>query len=88
MRLADLVIELAQQDAGVVGPLDRSVLIRAAEGGEKIDHAWLDARRVGLLGLAESLFIVGQEVEQPVSPDWPAERGASLLLIERELLAR
>ena len=82
-----LVVDLAQEHARVVGPVDRAVLVRAAERREEVDDARLDARRVELLGLAEPLLVVGEEEEQLVLPERPAERGAELLLVERELLA-
>src|SRR5205823_3947515 len=46
IAIGDGPVGLGQQHARVIGALDRSVLVRAAELGEDVDHRLFDARRV------------------------------------------
>jgi len=81
----DMPVDLGEVDAGIIGAGDGSVFVRAAKRGQGVDHALLDARRVGLLGGAAALNVEGREEERLVLHDRTAEGESDLLLVEGEL---
>ena len=87
VRRVQLIVDLAQEHAGIVGAVNRAVLRRAPDAGEVVHDLRLDPVRVELLGLVELLLVIGQEEEQLVFLERAAEGRSVLLLIEREFLS-
>src|SRR4029434_4405534 len=82
----DTPVELGEPDEGVVGPIDRSVLVGNADRVEVVDDTLLDARRVVLLVRVALLRVRADEVEQTVGYELPAERESRLPPVEVELV--
>ena len=82
---ARVPVGLEEGDARVVGALDRSVFIRAAEFRQRIDDALFDARGIGLLRRRRFLQIDRGKVEEAIFLQRTAKREAGLILIGIEL---
>src|SRR6185295_13278655 len=83
-----LPVDLGERHLGVVGALDRSVLVGEADAGEEGDEARVHAVGIGLLGAVGALAVGGHEVEETVLDERTAEREAGLLAIEAPLFGR
>ena len=84
----DVPVDLGEEDAGVVRPLDGPVLFGVPKGCERGDDLRVDPVRVHLLGRAGALPVERKEEEDGVPFDRPPDRGAELPLVEVELRLR